>query len=207
MRPHWDDVWLGVAQVIARRSLCVRAQVGAVIVNDRYRVVSTGYNGPPRGFDHRDEPCSSWCERGRRTPMPDYSDCPSLHAEANALMAADRSSWQGGVLYVTGDVCSGCAKLIGNSGLSRIVVQRDDADRTYRGSDDSYAFLRSLGIGVEVLPSLDFKYTGIRRDIYHIAWKLLNDEFDPGDDTYKGVAKDIHNAALQVGWQLVHESE
>lgn len=154
MRPHWDDVWLGVAQVIARRSLCSRAQVGAVIVDDRYRVVSSGYNGPPRGFDHRDEPCMSWCTREITGDHgPSYANCPSLHAEANALMAADRSSWQGGVLYVTGHVCADCAKLIGNSGLSRIVIQADATDRSYRGPDDSYAFIRSLGIGVEVLPS------------------------------------------------------
>lgn len=164
MRPSWDDVWLDVAAVIARRSLCSRAQVGAVIVDSRCRVVSSGYNGPPSGFDHRDLPCTEWCDRATRWAIAvetnsgifemsgDYVDCPALHAEANALMAADRSVWAGGTIYVTGHVCYGCAKLIGNSGLSRVVIQLEDVDRSYRGPDDSYRFLRSLGVGVELVP-------------------------------------------------------
>lgn len=152
MRPDWDDVWLGVAQVIAGRSLCSRAQVGAVIVDDRSRVVATGYNGPPRGYDHRGETCEAWCERGSGVVVEgSYANCPSLHAEANALMAADRSAWQGGVIYVTGHVCADCAKLIGNSGLSRVIIQDDGVDREYRSPDEQYRFLRALGIGVEVL--------------------------------------------------------
>lgn len=153
MRPHWDDIWMGVAHVIARRSLCVRAQVGAVIVDDRYRVVSSGYNGPPHGFDHRDEPCTVWCARAQGEVLDGYGNCPSLHAEANALLAADRSAWQGGVLYVTGHVCNDCAKLVGNSGLSRVVIQPDEVDRSYRDPENGYAFIRALGIGVEILKS------------------------------------------------------
>lgn len=141
-----------VAHVIARRSLCVRAQVGAVIVDADNRVVASGYNGPPKNFDHRREPCSRWCERERSDDHGlSYSNCPSLHAEANALMAADRSMWQGGVIYVTGDICGDCAKLIGNSGLSRVVVQEELVDREYRYSGQHYNFIRALGIGVEVL--------------------------------------------------------
>lgn len=156
MRPTWDDLWLDVAQVIATRSLCSRAKVGAVIVDPERRVVATGYNGPARGFDHRDEPCTSWCPRTTNVHLnTEYSDCPSLHAEANALMAADRSSWQGGTIYVTGHVCSGCAKLIGNSGLARVVVRDDGRDRSYRGYDETYRGLRSLGIGVEVFRDTD----------------------------------------------------
>jgi dCMP deaminase len=153
MRRHWDDVWLDVAAVVATRSLCTRAHVGAVIVDDRYRVVATGYNGPPRWFDHRDEPCTAWCERAQGNVIEQsYANCPSLHAEANALMAADRSAWQGGVLYVTGHVCADCAKLIGNSGLSRVVVLTDGSG-DYRNPDQSYRFLRMLGIGVEIFTS------------------------------------------------------
>lgn len=154
MRPYWDDIWLEVAQVIAKRSLCSRAQVGAVIVNDQFRIVATGYNGPPRNFDHRGETCDHWCPRVQDDDhSPSYSNCPSLHAEANALMAADRSMWQGGVIYITGAVCGDCVKLIANSGLARVVVQAEDVDRSYRNADAQYHFLRGLGIGVEVLPA------------------------------------------------------
>jgi dCMP deaminase len=149
MRPHWDDVWLEVARAIAQRSLCIRAQVGVVIVDSENRIVSTGYNGPPAAFDHRDQPCNLWCDRGAGGEAG--TNCPASHAEQNAFMAADRSSWQHGTLYVTGHVCAECTKLISNSGLSRVVVQPDDVDRSYRDYDDSYRFMRSMGIGVEVL--------------------------------------------------------
>jgi len=145
---HWDDTWMEVAQVIAFRSLCTRAKVGCVIVTSENRIVATAYNGPPHGFDHRDLPCTEWCDRGRTNG--EVQTCPSSHAEQNAFMAADRSTWQHGVLFVTGHVCTECAKLIANSDLSRIVVQPDAQPREYRNSDDSYKFIRSLGIGVEI---------------------------------------------------------
>lgn len=155
IRPHWDDVWLQVAQTVATRSLCVRSRVGAVIVDAENRIVATGYNGPARGFDHRNAPCSDWCERAV-TNVADvtYANCPSLHAEANALMAADRSSWQGGTIYVTSPVCFSCGKLIGNSGLSRVVVI-DDGNGERRASTETYRALRALGVGVEVLGMTD----------------------------------------------------
>lgn len=152
MRPLWDDIWLDVATVVAKRSLCSRAQVGAVLVNAHQRIVSTGYNGPPRSFNHRDLPCTEWCVRAMDDDHgPSYGNCPSLHAEANAIMAADRSMWQNGALYVTGAICADCAKLVGNSGIARVIIGAEDVDRSYRHSEGSYEFLRSLGITVEVL--------------------------------------------------------
>lgn len=149
MRPSWDETWLDVAVTVSQRSLCTRAQVGVVIVNAEDRIVSTGYNGPPKAFDHRGETCDVWCERGAGGEAG--ANCPASHAEQNAFMAADRSQWQGGVLYVTGHVCAECTKLIANSGLARIVVQPDGVDRGYRNPDANYRFIRSMGIGVEVL--------------------------------------------------------
>jgi dCMP deaminase len=155
MRPHWDDVWIAVAKVVSTRSLCSRAQVGAVIVNVENRVIATGYNGPPHNFDHRERQCNEWCLRAQGNVIEaSYANCPSLHAEANALMAADRSTWAGGKIYVTGHVCADCAKLIGNSGLSMVIVQDDGVDREYRGYEETYRGLRALGIGVEVLPPI-----------------------------------------------------
>jgi dCMP deaminase len=152
-RPTWDEVWLEAATVIAERSLCSRAHVGAVITDSRNRVIATGYNNPPAHFDHRDESCVNWCPRAVKLGdglSPLYDDCYALHAEANALMAADRSAWQGGTIYVLGDICFNCAKLIANSGLAMVIV-KTDAGREYRKADENYRFLRSLGIGVEVL--------------------------------------------------------
>jgi deoxycytidylate deaminase len=81
---------------------------------------------------------------------PEYDDCYALHAEANALMAADRSTWQGGTIYVLGDVCFNCAKLIANSGLARVVVKVDQTS-DHRKPAATYRFLRALDIVVEVV--------------------------------------------------------
>jgi dCMP deaminase len=146
-RADWDSTWIRVAEVMSHRSLCVRARVGAVIVDSSNRIVSTGYNGPPAGFEHHDQPCSKWCTRGQTTVVlaPDYSDCPSLHAEANALSVCDRTTREGGTIYVTSDICLACAKLIANSGLVRVVVVSSD-QYAYRNPARSYAMLDTCGI-------------------------------------------------------------
>lgn len=163
-----------MAAELARRSLCVRDQVGAVIVDRHNKVIGEGYNGPPRGFWHANKPCTAWCPRaataqwqaaegpyaagavdfpewaqsGFHGPNPDYSDCPALHAEANALLMADRSLCANGTIYVTSHVCIGCAKLIANSGLTRVVVRSEDRD--HRQTDATYAFLRNCKIELMV---------------------------------------------------------
>lgn len=196
-RPTWDEVWLRVAAEVATRSLCVRDQVGAVIVDPGNRIVATGYNGPPAGFPHMDLTCDRWCSRakptgrwephknaqiidfltqgdkiylidadGGRRLLPDphrffaargwryvedlspcYEDCPALHGEANALSVCDRSQREGGTIYITGHVCYGCAKLVANSGLNRVVV-RHRTGFEYRAPTRSYQFLADcLGLG------------------------------------------------------------
>jgi dCMP deaminase len=151
-RPTWDEVWLQAAAVVAERSLCSRAHVGAVITDVSHRIIATGYNNPPANFDHNGLPCAHWCPRVRKGSDLDreYDDCYALHAEANALMAADRSTWQGGTIYVLGDLCFSCTKLVANSGLKTVVVKTDPG-REYRNAAASYRFLRSLGIKVTIL--------------------------------------------------------
>lgn len=121
-RATWDETWDDVAQTVRWRSLCSRSRVGCVITDARHRVVSTGYNGPPHGFNHSDLPCSQWCPRGADLDGGTVEPCFSVHAEANALVSGDRSSWQGGTMYVTKHPCLECAKLIGNAGLARLHV-------------------------------------------------------------------------------------
>lgn len=157
-RLTWDEVWTAVAITVGDRSLCVRNQVGAVIVDATQRIVATGYNGPPRGFPHGDLLCSQWCPRARASQImerglpglrlsSDYSDCPALHAEANALMVCDRRDREGSTIYVDSDVCYACAKLIANSGLSRVVVLGRD-NVAHRSPERSYQFLRDCGVEV-----------------------------------------------------------
>lgn len=147
-RPSWDDIWSQVAAVVSQRSLCSRAQVGAVIVDSANRICTTGYNGPPRGFNHGSKPCTWWCPREKEGSNTFH--CVSLHAEANAILAGDKSTWHGGSMYVLGDICIDCAKLIANSGLSTAVVTPDGEDRSYRNPERSYAFLEQCGIDVVI---------------------------------------------------------
>lgn len=157
-RASWDDTWIAVAQVMAKRSLCSRDQVGAVIVDRTNRIVATSYNGAPANFDpgaglQYPALCEEWCARGTFGPTAEtaqsYTDCPALHAEANGLSVCDRSLREGGTLYVTSHMCWGCAKLVANSGLTRVVVQPGKS-AAYRHSSESYELLRSCSIVVDV---------------------------------------------------------
>lgn len=154
MRATWDETWLEVAATVAKRSLCVRDQVGAVIVSSTNRIVDTGYNGAPAGFPWSgDTGCDGWCQRGRlglsaANSDPVYDDCPALHAEANALMFSDREKRIGGTIYVSSGTCGGCAKLTANSGLRRAVYLTRNAER--RASSKWYEFMRQCGLIVDV---------------------------------------------------------
>lgn len=154
-RSNWDETWMHVSYAIAQRSLCDRDQVGAVIVTSDNSVVSVGYNGPPSGFDHGDETCFLWCPRTTKALpsssselCPGYTDCPSLHAEANALSVCDRTHREGGTLYITSAPCYGCAKLIANSGITHVVFAMNDRSRgrMSRGSQKALYFLEDCGI-------------------------------------------------------------
>lgn len=157
VRSTWDQTWMAVADAVASRSRCTRAGVGAVVVTDTNRIVATGYNGPPATFRDKyrevlsHETCETFCHRATVGPTPatlaSYHDCPSIHAEANALMFCDRNQREGGTIYVTGSICFTCAKLVANSGVKRVVARWDEQ---YREPDRSKAFLADCGLTVVV---------------------------------------------------------
>lgn len=150
-RSSWDTVWADVAQAVARRSACERAQVGAVIVKQQ-RVVSTGYNGPAsRDPADTGQGCKLWCDRARtfhvRNDTPYGYACPSIHAEANALLYASREQTEGSLLYVTHAPCADCAKLISASGVAGVVILREiDPHRP-----NPVPYLEGCGVKVTVL--------------------------------------------------------
>lgn len=154
-RQTWDETWLEFAKVMSHRSRCTRSTVGAVIVAADQTVISASYNGPPRGFPG-EGPCTNWCPRSRGDgpPSPMYDDCPSAHAEANAIARADFSRMQGATVYVSTSCCKGCAKLVANSGIVRVVFV-DEAGREYRHVDETVSFLRDCGIQVDMLQTKD----------------------------------------------------
>lgn len=118
-RPAWQQTWLDIAAVMAKRSLCTRRQVGAVIVKGNY-MVSVGYNGTP---PKQAECFSGGCPRGGLTgPLPeDYHvfPCSGIHAEANALLRAG-SVASGSVLYCTHRPCPQCQNLIMGAGVDEV---------------------------------------------------------------------------------------
>lgn len=154
---------MSVARTIARRSLCSRDQVGAVIVDRNNRIVDTGYNGPPHWHwpSRNGEACATWCPRAvlgyaqqaHNLMIPDnvltatYDNCDSLHAEQNALMFSDRRLREGGKIYVSSSVCGTCAKLIANSGLVEVVYARTEGG-VARNSDRWVAFMEHCGLTV-----------------------------------------------------------
>ena len=112
MRPNKDTYFLQLAHATAERATCVRRKVGAVVVDDRGRILSTGYNGSPQGYPH----CEDLC--GPNPPGP----CQwSVHAEINALLFAENRQPHK-TLYVTTAPCRQCALAIANAGIDRVVI-------------------------------------------------------------------------------------
>lgn len=129
MRPSWDGYFMEIAEVIKSRSTCMRRQVGAVIVKDN-RILSTGYNGAPKGIQHCGE---TGCLRERlNVPSGERHElCRGLHAEQNAIIQAAvfGVAVEGGTLYTTLSPCILCTKMIINAGIKRIVLREDYHDR------------------------------------------------------------------------------
>jgi dCMP deaminase len=127
-RLPWDEYFMEITNVIAKRSTCMKRKVGAVIVKER-RVLSTGYNGAPKGLAH----CEAvGCIRmemkipsGQRHEL-----CRGLHAEQNAIIQAawDGVKIQGSTLYCTCQPCVICVKMMINAGILRVVFEGDYPD-------------------------------------------------------------------------------
>jgi dCMP deaminase len=140
-----------VADAISQRSRCSRAQIGAVVVSKDQRISSTGYNGPASLFPTEEEECMSWCPRAQGLTTLDntYDSCPSIHAEANALLYVDRSRVEGGTIYITDAACYQCAKLISNSGITRVVM-RIGTRAAHRLPDATVEYFKKCNIDVVI---------------------------------------------------------
>ena len=128
-RPTWDEYFMSIAELTAKRSTCLRRNVGAVIVQDRH-IVATGYNGAPRGIDH----CAQrdGCLR-QELGIPSgerHELCRALHAEQNAIIQAATfgHSIEGATIYITHAPCIICSKMIINAGITKIIVNTDYPD-------------------------------------------------------------------------------
>lgn len=143
-RASWDDYFMQITEVVATRSTCLRRQVGAVIVKDR-RIISTGYNGAPRGLQHCHE-VGCLREQQQIASGERHELCRALHAEQNAIIQAAVSgvSIAEGTLYTKVFPCVLCAKMLINSRISRIVYAIEYPDEL------SHQLLAEAGISVEL---------------------------------------------------------
>lgn len=128
-RPTWDEYFTAITKQVAARSTCLRRKVGAIIVKDK-RILTTGYNGAPRGV-------KSCIEIGRclrqELGIPSgqrHEICRALHAEQNAIIQAAYYGVQieGSYIYSTTQPCVLCAKMIINAGIKRIYYHEEYPD-------------------------------------------------------------------------------
>jgi dCMP deaminase len=129
-RPSWDEYFMEMAQLTAKRSTCMRRNVGAIIVKDRH-IVATGYNGAPRGIKHCAERGGCMREKLGVPSGERHELCMALHAEQNAIIQAATLgvSIEDATIYVTHQPCVICAKMIINAGIKRIVVKEGYPDK------------------------------------------------------------------------------
>ncbi len=149
-----ENYYLGIAYTVASRGTCLRRKYGAIIVKNDV-IISTGYVGAPRGRKN----CSDlgYCMREKLgIPRGErYEMCRSVHAEANAIIAASREQMIGATLYLagietkTGELvkdaccCQMCKRLVINAGIEKVVIKTGDAEfktvdvQSWIGDDDS----------------------------------------------------------------------
>ncbi len=134
MHISWDEYFMGVALLSAKRSKDPNTQVGACLVNEDKRIIGIGYNGFPRGCEDDVFP---W---GKTDPNQINTKYPYVvHAEANAILNSS-ANLKGSTLYVSLFHCNECSKLIIQSGISHIVYMSDK----YRNDTSTVASRRML---------------------------------------------------------------
>ena len=127
-----DEYYLQIADAVSIKSKCLKKHYGAIIVKNN-EIISTGFNGPARGEDH----CTKCTKVGSDKDVVEYSSCPAIHAEQNAIISASRQEMLGSVLYLSGRDVSGsideiglpiaarpceiCIRLIKNAGIEKVI--------------------------------------------------------------------------------------
>jgi len=154
-KPHFDDIFMELAVNLARRSHCIKAQVGAVLTKDT-RIISIGYNGPPAGTHNCDEEFPGvGCSRDSK------GSCSlAIHAEENAILYAAKngSSTEGATLYVTLSPCLACARTIFSMQIAKVVYLHSYARYKGLAVDEGVEFLRRFGVNaVQYQPSEGFE--------------------------------------------------
>ena len=145
-RPGWDQYFMDIARVAASRSNCIKRKVAAIIVRDK-RIISTGYNGTPRGTRNCNEGgcprCNSLAPSGTN-----LGECFCSHGEENAIVQAAYHGAQltGATIYTTLAPCLLCAKMIINSGIAEVVYNID-----YALNESAFGLFKEAGVAARKL--------------------------------------------------------
>ncbi len=131
----WDEYFMGVALLSAKRSKDPSTQVGACIVNADNRIVSVGYNGFPRGCSDEDFPWERDADNQNDTKYPFV-----CHAELNAILNASGREMRGTRIYVALFPCNECAKAIIQAGITEVIY----LSNKYKNTDNCLASRRML---------------------------------------------------------------
>ena len=153
----WDEYFMGVAKLAARRSKDPSTQVGACIVSPENIIISTGYNGMPKGCSDDEFP---WGREGAETKYPYV-----VHAELNAILNANGRDLRNSRVYVALFPCNECAKAIIQSGVKEVVYLSDK----YAGTPENIASKR-------MLDAAGVKYTQLRAATKQIILDLIPEE-------------------------------
>ncbi len=153
----WDEYFMGVAMLAAGRSKDPNTQVGACIVSPENIIISTGYNGMPKGCSDDTFP---WARTGEETKYPFV-----VHAELNAILNANGRDLRGSRLYVALFPCNECAKAIIQSGVKEVLYL-----------SDKYAATPATMASKRMMDAAGVKYTQIRPRMKEITLDFTPEE-------------------------------
>lgn len=139
MTISWDRYFLNIADAVAKKSKCLKRQVGCVIIDRYNRICSTGFNGRPRNCEE-----VKICKRQDVESGTNFHiHCGEVHSEQNALIFSNFSEIQGGSIYITCAPCEQCALLIMQSGINNVVFYNDKRK-------DGVKLIRSLKPSIKI---------------------------------------------------------
>ncbi len=124
----WNDYFLEIARTVSKRSNCLRAHVGAVIVGTDKKIKATGYNGTPTKVVSCMELGECYRIKNNIQSGTMYETCRSIHAEQNAIIQAGQDRCQNATMYIYGHnfICILCKRFIVQSGISTIYLKKDE---------------------------------------------------------------------------------
>ena len=157
---NWDEYFMGIAMLAARRSKDPNTQVGACIVSDDNIIISTGYNGMPKGCSDDEFP---WDRKGENEAATKYPYV--VHAELNAILNASGRDLRGSRIYVALFPCNECAKAIIQCGIKEVMYL----------SDKYHDTMMNL-VSKRMLDAAGVKYTRMRTDLKELVLDFVPEE-------------------------------